>query len=182
MRATMSVAGLYNYDNTLFDGLTVPDSMDKDALVALILQNTFNLECVYFDGDFLKSAITAWSVANQYKWRTLQKTTEFTYNPIENYDRKENYTNTDTGTITSEGGGTSYATAFNSDDDKKTGKSISDCTNTQNITHTVDGSVHGNIGVTTTQQMIASERDVADYSVYMAIVSDFRHEFCVLVY
>ena len=171
MRATMSVAGLYNYDNTLFDGLTVPDGMDKDTLVALILQNTYNLECVYFDGNFLKAAITAWSAANQYKWRTLQKTTEFTYNPIENYDRKESYRNTDTGTITSEGTGTSYA-----------GKSTSGGTNTHDITHTVDGSIHGNIGVTTTQQMINSERDVADYSVYMAIVSDFKHEFCVLVY
>ena len=182
MRATMSVAGLYNYDNTLFDGLAVPDGMDKDTLVSLILQNTYNLECVYFDGDFLKAAITAWSAANQYKWRTLQKTTEFTYNPIENYDRKESYRNTDTGTITSEGTGTSYATAFNSDDDKKTGKSTSGGTNTHDITHTVDGSIHGNIGVTTTQQMINSERDVADYSVYMAIVGDFKHEFCVLVY
>lgn len=182
MRATMSVAGLYNYDNTLFDGLTVPSGMDKNTLVSLILQNTFNIGCVYFDGDFLKSAITAWSAANQYKWRTLQASTEFTYNPIENYDRKESYTNKDSGTVTTEGDGTSYATAFNSDDDKKTGKSVSAGTSTQDLTHTVEGNVHGNIGVTTTQQMINSERDVANYSVYMAIVEDFKREFCVLVY
>lgn len=182
MRATMSVAGLYNYDNTLFDGLTVPDGMDKDTLVSLILQNTFNIACVYFDGDFLKAAITAWSAANQYKWRTLQASTEFTYNPIENYDRKESYTNKDSGTVTTEGNGTSYATAFNSDDDKKTGKSVSAGTSTQDLTHTVEGNVHGNIGVTTTQQMIHRERDVANYSVYMVIVEDFKREFCILVY
>ena len=182
MRASMSIAGLYNYDNSIFDGLTVPVGMDKDTLVTLILQNTFNISCVYFDADFLKAAITAWSIANQYKWRTLQTSTEFTYNPIENYDRKESYTNTNKGAVSSNGTGTSYATAFNSDDDKKTGKSTSDGTTTQDLTHTVEGNIHGNIGVTTTQQMIKSERDVANYSVYMVIVEDFKREFCVLVY
>nr|DAI08205.1 MAG TPA: Portal protein, Proximal tail tube, phi29, mature virion, VIRUS.3A [Caudoviricetes sp.] len=182
MRASMSVVGLYNYDNSIFDGLTVPTGMDKNLLVSLILQNTFNISCVYFDPVFLKDAITAWSSASHWKWDKLYKATQFEYNPIENYDRKESYTNKDIGTISSSGDGTSYATAFNSDDDKKTGKSVSAGTSTQDLTHTVDGSIHGNIGVTTTQQMIMSEREVSDYSIYMVLVEDFKHEFCVLVY
>lgn len=40
----------------------------------------------------------------------------------------------------------------------------------------------GNIGVTTTQQMIQSEREVVQFSVYQVIADDFKQRFCIMVY
>lgn len=44
------------------------------------------------------------------------------------------------------------------------------------------GRAYGNIGVTTTQQMLEAERDIAKYTIYNQIVEDFKAEFCILVY
>lgn len=41
---------------------------------------------------------------------------------------------------------------------------------------------HGNIGVTTTQEMIKQEREIALFNIYDAIIEDYKHRFCVLVY
>lgn len=40
----------------------------------------------------------------------------------------------------------------------------------------------GNIGVTTTQQMITEEREVALYNLYAEIIKQFKRRFCLLVY
>lgn len=40
----------------------------------------------------------------------------------------------------------------------------------------------GNIGVTTTQQMMEQERNIADFNLYGIITEDFKQRFCLLVY
>lgn len=40
----------------------------------------------------------------------------------------------------------------------------------------------GNIGVTTSQQMIKEEREISRFNVYDEIVKDFKRRFCVMVY
>ena len=42
--------------------------------------------------------------------------------------------------------------------------------------------MYGNIGVTTTQQMIEAEREVVQFSVIEFIADDFKNEFCISVY
>lgn len=42
--------------------------------------------------------------------------------------------------------------------------------------------MYGNIGVTTTQQMIEAEREVVQFSVIEFIADDFKNEFCLSVY
>lgn len=41
---------------------------------------------------------------------------------------------------------------------------------------------HGNIGVTTTQQMIKEQREIIDYDIYKIIADEFKAFFCILVY
>lgn len=55
-------------------------------------------------------------------------------------------------------------------------------TDDENVTHTYTERTHGNIGVTTSQQVIQSERDLVRYDFYMEIVNSFKKEFCLLVY
>ena len=52
----------------------------------------------------------------------------------------------------------------------------------ENVTHTYTERTHGNIGVTTSQQMIQSERELVRYDFYMEIVNSFKREFCLLIY
>ena len=49
-------------------------------------------------------------------------------------------------------------------------------------TTTINSRIHGNIGVTTTQQMIQQERDIVQFDVINYIVEDYKKEFCILVY
>ena len=44
------------------------------------------------------------------------------------------------------------------------------------------GHMWGNIGVTTSQQMIESERSVASYNVVQQISHDFQDRFCIMIY
>lgn len=55
-------------------------------------------------------------------------------------------------------------------------------TDAENVTHTYTERTHGNVGVTTSQQMVQSERDLVRYDFYMEIVNSFKREFCLLVY
>ncbi len=88
-RATMSLIGLYNYDNTLFDNLSLPDDMN-DALVKYnILMECAELEVIYPDFDFMKDAIGSWSLNEVEIWKKVREMELAEYNPIENYDRYE---------------------------------------------------------------------------------------------
>ena len=44
------------------------------------------------------------------------------------------------------------------------------------------GRAYGNIGVTTTQQMIEAERSVVKFNIVDYIVEDFKQRFCLLIY
>lgn len=45
-----------------------------------------------------------------------------------------------------------------------------------------DGRAYGNIGVTTTQQMIEAQREVVLFNMIDTIVNDFKKRFCLMVY
>lgn len=96
--ATMSVWGIYQIAPTLFDGLSVPNGIDRENVKDNILLESENLEVLYSNPDFLKAAITVWSTERLPIWEKLYATTQYEYNPIENYDRYEEGTNSASGT------------------------------------------------------------------------------------
>lgn len=55
-------------------------------------------------------------------------------------------------------------------------------TETVEHTFTHESIEAGNIGVTMTQEMIKSERDVVQYNLYDVIIQDFKKKFCILLY
>lgn len=209
----LTVEGLYNYDNTLFDGFNVPDGLVKQIAIDAILMRTRELEILYPDFTYMKNRITLWSNKYQNNWKKLYDTTVLEYNPIENYDRVEDLTDTDdetnsivrdntikstsTNEIMNNVNITDQNTAFN-DGLTDHAKQITDGDTTENgnITntekenvndgrtgkHTRTGRVHGNIGVTTSQQMIQSERDLVVFNLYDVIAESFIENFCLMVY
>ena len=97
----LTVEGLYNYDNTLFDGFNVPEGLVKEIAIDAILMRTRELEILYPDFSYMKNRITVWSNKYQINWKKLYDTTVLEYNPIENYDRMEDWTDTDDETTSS---------------------------------------------------------------------------------
>lgn len=190
----ITVTGVYNLYPNLFEKMQLPDGVDMETARDNILFQCGELELVYSEPSFLRALIGNWSKRRAYKWKTLQGTTTLEYNPIDNYDRQEEWSDEESGT--SEAGGNT-STSGNSLDKKKgfeggdlvetsgasdssTAQTSSKGSSSTKSTHS--GHVHGNIGVTTSQQMLMSERDVANFSIYDVIAQDFAREFCMYVY
>ena len=156
------------------------------------------------------------------------------YNPLENYDRQENWTDTldsDTtnnstdnttetnttavssststeGSESDNGSVENTVSAFDSNSYQPSDKSTSDNstststesssntnssaglthnstvtdTGTKDDTSVHTGRVHGNIGVTTSQQMLQSELDIAKFNIVQQITDLFISEFCIMIY
>ena len=98
MPATLSVNGLYQYDNTLFDGLVLPPMMYKAVQINYIISECAELETTITDPNTLKIMIESWSLARLHSWQRLYESTVQDYNMIHNYDRYEEWTDSNDGT------------------------------------------------------------------------------------
>lgn len=65
---------------------------------------------------------------------------------------------------------------------QQTSNGHTDTTDTYNRTWTHTNITQGNIGVTTTQQMIQAERDIVNYTVIETIANEYRARFCLDIY
>ena len=201
MRATLSLQTLYDYNNELFSGLTVPEGVRQQVVINNILIETWDMEVLFPDPDIMQDAITKWAALCFPVWDELQKTLEYEYNPIDNYDRSialtvdRDYDPATTMRESTSGGDTinDYVAGFNSSTSAAATpreKSVSTLGSVydrvsgghDDETTVTTGRIHGNIGVTTTQQMIKEQREVAEFSVERYIIDDFIHRFCLLIY
>lgn len=81
-------------DQTLFDLLELPDLIDKETVVDNILLQGGEFEVLYADPEFMRNAIGMWGRKHYYtfeKWAIAQS---LEYNPLENYDRIEDWQDT----------------------------------------------------------------------------------------
>lgn len=179
---TISLNEFIDYEDGLFSRLEVPDNIDKELLVQTIVHYANPFELLYPDFHYMQDMIHAWSLANKRNWELLEKTNTVDYNPIENYDR----TQTDTTNTTNISVGKSKAEQKTPVFDNKELVPAMDESNSQSSlgggNTTYSSRVHGNIGVTTTQQMLQSERELRTFNIYDYIALDFKSKFCILVY
>ena len=103
MRTTMSPLGLYNWDNTIFDLMQIPEALNKETLVQNLLAETAELEVLYPNPVVFKNLLGVWSAKEIDVWNRLYSTTQYEYNPIENYDRRETGSDSGTGRTTHSG-------------------------------------------------------------------------------
>ena len=106
MGRTVSVSplGLYNWDNTIFDLMQIPSELNRDDLIDNLLAETAELEVLYPNPVVFKNLLGVWSKKQIDIWERLYDTTQYEYNPIENYNRYE--TGSDDGTGSTTHGGT----------------------------------------------------------------------------
>lgn len=240
-QAKITLIGIENYLNpekSVFDDMQLPDNIDKETLIGAIMMRCQEFELLYSDPVFLTTAVKLWSMKH---YRTFEKWVEalnIQYDPLHNYDRTEEYTDTHAGdfnrTGTSSDSGSSNSNrsdnntmtnnltdtndvttthsekAYNDasyvgttqdvidQDETHTGTvsnsgSGNDSSSYSNIGQTGENgkdnytNVHkarlfGNIGVTTSQQMLQSELDIDRWNLYEHIADLFCEEFCIMVY
>ena len=172
---TLSVMGLYQYDNTIFDVMELPEDLDATTLKAEILAECAELEVILPDPDVFKDVLNYWSKANKSNWEHMAALLEMEYNPIWNKDG----TFTETRNLASSANSTGQVSAFNSTTFQNADHTEASGTDTGTITRTEKG----NIGVTSTQSMMREEIEIRqDFNIYTIIVEDFKSRFCLMVY
>ena len=202
----ISFLGLYTWDDTLFEDLALPEGFtadDKNTLINNLLMETAELEVIYPDPDFMKSAIEAWSGKEVINWDRLYKLMLMEYNPIENYNRVEDSDNQNRGSTTHSGKDiaqgsasdtiTNHITSFDSNDLQTHDRSQDISGTTDEVRHGhvitdttgyhLHSQISGNIGVTTSQQMAEQELDITPkLNIFDIIIKSFISRFCLLVY
>lgn len=218
--------GMYNYNNDIFNKMTLPDNIDKSKLITYIFMYAGKNECRYSDANELQTLISVWVESRKYDWNRMMNAMTIDYSPIENYDRieeqkhgrhlgsereKERFATGQSNTNSISG---SYGesredienttSAFNSNtyqpksrnesyansSDNSTSNGHSEIENDEKEKETENSKedmsinirAHGNIGVTTNQQMINSELELRQKNVYKLIALEFEDEFTIPVY
>lgn len=256
--AKLTLTGLYNYDNSLFQGLILPEGLESDIAINTILMRAGEFELLYPNFDFMKSQIGFWARKHQRTFEKWLDALSIDYDPLYNYDRHEEYsdeehkgssykteadynndktldltdertpdlnekttydttdtteqidnatserkvsaydssnyepseqTETDNGKVEVEKGGTvdldttGKDTTTHSGTDKTNIKgTLSDVSGLENNYVTHDAHLYGNIGVTTSQQMLRDELDIQRWNIYDQMADIFVDEFCIQVY
>lgn len=176
MQATLSIKGLYDYDPSLFDGMSWPDGVTAGDVLPELTAELAELEIVYPAAETMKNAITAWSKSRFAAWNRIAAALNAEYSPIENYDRYEDWNDK----AMSKGGYLNKVAGFNVADQMQD-QSSSEQSTDSGSEHS--GHIHGNIGVTMAQQMICAELDLrAKYDMAHIIISEFKQRFCLMVY
>lgn len=179
MPATMSLLGLYNWDSTILDGLKVPDGVDRNTLINNLLRECAELEVLYPQPEILKFFVSEWAKERMTVWKRLESTLHYDYNPISNYDKREEWTDESSGS--SEGKSENKTAGYNSAD-ADVPESKSSASSSASGKNKRTGRAYGNIGVTTTQQMIEEERRISEFDIDHIIINEFKKTFCLLIY
>ena len=233
MQSKITLIGLYNFDNSLFNNLTFPNGINRDLAIERILNKSEEFEVLYSNFDYLKDRIGTWSKIWERTFEKWVKALAVEYDPLYNFDRHEFYTDAKardyrdnqnsvassnavensesvSNTVTGSDTGSTTEQFVNAYDGGYTGKekeesiavtnqsgsgdSKSDISSTNNSFGSTNNNgtsnellqhearLFGNIGVTTSQQMLKDELDIATWNLYEHISDIFIEEFCILVY
>ncbi len=215
--AFMTVMGLYEYDETLFDMMEFPAGFEMELtdVANYICMECGELEVLYPNSTVMKNLIGVWSMAEQPTWERFLAAASAEYDPIENYDRRETFSRTrnastiHSGSDSAELSNTSTNSGTDSDlhkfasydseamkdqtsdlytHGKRTVDAGESTTTYGHVigdqgTETETNRIHGNIGVTTSQQMLEQELALLPKINFLKFIADsFKKRFCILVY
>lgn len=195
-------AFMLNMNDDLFKNLTLPEGLEKQTLTDSILLRGGEFEVVYANPTAMQSLIGIWSNREQATFERWINALSIDYAPLENYDRQEHWTDEVDGTGSSESSGsvntesedtseltksaydqTAYSPYEKTINDGTVGTTSSDSTETAMSNDSEhNGRIHGNIGVTTSQQMLTAELELGYWNVYQKITELFLQEFTIPVY
>ena len=226
----ISLVGLWNADETLFDGITNLDGtveFDRLALISDILQECGEFETIWQGNiQYGKHAIYNWWLTRKSQYQRMWDALNVEYAPLDNYNRYEetidkgsheqetknnaggyttnsehdkSKTDTETGgkdTLRKTAWDASALATSEEEYTENTNHSETDVNNSGRIDTTTNSTgketgetenkhtshIHGNIGVTTSAQMLTGELEIRMYDIYTKITNEFCKRFCVCLY
>lgn len=208
----LTLIGLFNYDPSLFDGLSLPADYDKQTFIDSLLLEHGEKCVLYADPAFMKFSIGAWGRKWALELERIAQALKAEYDPIYNYDRHEEYTDTEGRTLNSKTNSGHTAkdspnfnfttenktSAYNSSSYQPESKTTADTSgNTQNLTESANSTtddkedrelkhkahLYGNIGVTTSAAMVSEVvQQRFKYNLYGTAARLFANELLIGIY
>lgn len=93
--AKMTILGMETWlkeeNNSLFKNISLPPGIDKDLVVDTIILKCAELETFYPDPYYMKAVTEHFFLKKYHTFEEWLRGLEATYNPIENYDRYEDW-------------------------------------------------------------------------------------------
>ena len=207
------IRALLDWDDTIFDEMVLPEDLDDpDGVVrGLIIDDIIlrhgDTPLFIPEPTVMKYYVKSWSNKMYPVFERFWAACQAEYDPIENYNRNENTTisksysigntrtlNTSrgtTGTYTTEGSVSAENVVTYAPDTKTVETPNTAVADTGTIadqganvgSDTISGNIHGNIGVTTSQQMLEQELTLVPKLDVIRFISDsWAAEFCLAVY
>ena len=202
-----TAADYADISDIIVDNPFVPNKSD---FINYLLIETVELPLLYTDPSFLKIMVGYWSKAKMPEWVQMYRTLLYKYNPLWNKDgtikeRRDIAFNktgstTNTGTVGLSGSSsgsaehqvTGYDTNVYSPDKKDLTANSASQTTTNNLAGTsaeggtsadlFERTEQGNIGLTTTMQLIREQRELAQFNFYDYLMQAFKREFCIMLW
>lgn len=181
---------LYRGKETLFDEYFTYD--EKNRIIDFYSNNE-DLLLVYADNRVMGCLLD-----NDYKYNTLYRTIIQEYNPIHNYDSESEVITTygelksksNNGQMVSTNTNIDSTTTFLSNNENEKQKSenttqvlpYENTTTTDSRIDTIKTITKGNIGVTTTAQMLKGERELANFRFLSIVFNDIINSLCTPLY
>ena len=184
-----------------FDDADIDSRLDKEEIKMAILGRCGTLLPIYTNSSMFKVFSDSFFKQRKEIITKLIDTTKLDYNPIDNYDRteevKRDYEGTNENKTETNGKSTRNSTqeskvsAYDSNEylpkdqvigsSKDEDESGTKGTGKDKIVESISTRTRGNIGITTTQQMIESERKVVLFNIYEWIAIEFEQQFFICV-
>ena len=186
-------------DHTLFNDIVLPTGTyyqtnpdgsqelktitpDKEILINSIFDEVAEYEPLTIDVDVMKMKINNFFLKYQKSFERLIAINLISYSPIENTDKYESRINEVNRVSAANDDLIHNVSAFNSSQLEVSNQDLTTSKQTvsDNATDTVHS--HGNIGVTTNQQMLTAEIDFwSSFSFYKIVADKFMFELCIPV-
>lgn len=137
----ISIYGLLQWDPTLFANFQLPNDLvsQKEDIINNILLECYELECLYPDPGIMKINIGLWSKKMLPSWERMLLALTETYNPLHNFDRHEDYTDTSAGTSNASGS----VNTSESDQSTSNSSEMANASGSNNSSNTTNNSVNG---------------------------------------
>lgn len=235
----VTLFGMEHYLNlendSMFKDIVLPTAVDKDTFLNQLMLTGGEFALLYMDPDFMKTMVTHWSYKNLVPFTRIFEAYNKTYDPLSNYDRTEEFSdsevslgseesnNSSSGSSSSAGNTVNSLSSrsditgsetgkvsafddsnFSNKDQKDTSSSANGNEQGSNISneetsesHSDNGSrntnnsrtsvhsgrLYGNIGITSSQQLLEAELSLrSKFNPYDLMVDSFIQEFLIPVY
>jgi hypothetical protein len=205
MHATLSFDGLLIGYPALFDGLQVPEGVEKDVVIENLLISTMELEVMISSGPVMARALAAYSAMMLPSWTRYAKALGLEYNPLDTDERtrtlehsgEDSNTRSPNLTTTGRNDGSDSTTrevaGFDSAQLQMAEKNTTQLGTGNTITSSGTDKTEGTNKYTDTetyqgragksaQSLVTAEIALASENVVAKIVDDIKQEFCLLVY